>query len=302
MNIKSPVTQTDNVIEIEKISVEKIIEQYKAIGMYDTMRLFGGLNEISICKCNDTGYRFYFPYSIAGDEKFYDELLKNTGYYHSWRWEHQVAFEKISTNQRILEIGCGSGNFLSKMLNEKQIDCVGLELNSSAAKVAKERGIEVYLQTIEEFSKDLTIEKFDVVCSFQVLEHVCDIKSFFDGALACLKNGGLLIIGVPNNNPYLFKYDKYHTLNLPPHHMGLWNIESLRKLEKIFSIKSEKIVAEPLFEADYFWDVNVEYWKNNNKIVYFLSKCVPMSAKKIRNICMRKMCEGRNILAMYRKY
>ena len=72
---------------------------------------------------------------------------------------------------------------------------------------------------------------------FQVLEHIYDVKEFLEHALQVLKKGGKLVIGVPNNEPYFLGYDKYCTLNLPPHHMGLWNIKVFEKFAPIFGLK-----------------------------------------------------------------
>ena len=72
------------------------------------------------------------------------------------------------------------------------------------------------------------------------------MHDFIKDSLLALKPNGKLIIGVPNNNPFLFVNDKYHTLNLPPHHAGLWNKKSLKSLEQIFNIELVSLQYEPL--------------------------------------------------------
>ena len=47
----------------------------------------------------------------------------------------------------------------------------------------------------------------------------------------------------------MFINDKYHTLNLPPHHAGLWNKNSLKSLGKIFPLELEVLEFEPLEES-----------------------------------------------------
>ena len=70
-----------------------------------------------------------------------------------------------------------------------------------------------------------------------VLEHIYDVKSFLEASLKVLKPEGKIIIGVPNSEPYFLGYDKYCTLNLPPHHMGLWNKKVFDKLAALFNLK-----------------------------------------------------------------
>jgi SAM-dependent methyltransferase len=99
-----------------------------------------------------------------------------------------------------------------------------------------------------------------VVCSFQVLEHIYDVKSFLEASLHVLKPKGKLIIGVPNNEPYFLGYDKYATLNLPPHHMGLWNKSVFEKVAPLFNLKiidvqydgKGRVIAEAYTRAKYF--------------------------------------------------
>jgi hypothetical protein len=45
-----------------------------------------------------------------------------------------------------------------------------------------------------------------------------------------------LIFAVPNNEPFFQRFSKYEVLNLPPHHMGLWNLAAFRKLGDFFEI------------------------------------------------------------------
>ena len=301
MKIMSPVTHTENVKLIENLDIEDIKKAYENIGVKNIGRFFSNISHVSIFECLDTHYRFYYPFSICGDEEFYAYLFKQRNYYAAWRWEHRIAFDQIKPDKAVLEIGCGTGNFLKKIKDEKNVDCFGLEFNQLAIKEANKRGLKVYNQTIQEFSQ-YNKRKFDIVCFFQVLEHVWDVKSFLENAIECLKINGLLILGVPNNNPYLFQNDKFHALNLPPHHAGLWNRNSLEKLGKYFNIKLQGLSIEPLFEVDYFWKVKMAHWKENNSLSYYLGKMMPKPLCRIRNLITRLISNGRNLLAIYSKY
>jgi len=300
MKINSPVTYSNNVSKVDTLKVEDIIEVYKGFSNLSIQKYFSGIQRVDIYKCLDTGYRFFYPFSISGDREFYAFLEKSMNYYEDWRWEHRIIYRKIALRRKVLEIGCGNGDFIYKLKKEKIADCVGLEFNHSAIKIARDKGLSVINETIEQHALKNS-SRYDFVCSFQVFEHISDVKSHLESSIACLKEKGLLVIGVPNNNPYLFQHDKYHALNLPPHHMGLWDKESLRNLEKFFPIKLESILVEPLYDTDYFWDVMLKYFKKNNRIAYFITSIISKYFKKLRNRFSRKIYEGRNILAIYSK-
>ena len=248
-NVESPVTGGITQ-QLETISVSTIIEDYKKLLDLDVQEYFEGLNEIAIRRCEDTGFRFYYPATIFADEKFYAFLQKKDFYYSNWNWEHKEALKNLAPGSKVLEVGCGTGSFIFS-LKEKGFDCTGLELNKAAAEVCRKKGLIVYNELLDEHLLKHA-GKYDAVCAFQVLEHVYDVRSFINECLQCLKPGGKLIMGVPNNNPYFFKYDKYHTLNLPPHHSGLWNKESFEKLPGFFPMRVDKIKIEPLIHREYF--------------------------------------------------
>lgn len=233
-------------------------DYYRLLG-YDVSPYFEGINEISIYQCTDTGFRFYYPDTIFADEKFYAFLQQKDFYYASWNWEHGQALANIPAGSKVLEVGCGTGSFLAR-LQEKGFDCTGLELNDEAVAVCRSKKLNVHNELLDSHLKKHAGE-YDVVCAFQVLEHVYNVRSFIEECLACLKPGGKLIVAVPNNYPWFFKYDKYHTLNLPPHHSGLWNKDAFRKLPGFFPVKVEKIEAEPLFNRDFFLSVYMGHFK-----------------------------------------
>src|SRR3546814_18713183 len=79
---------------------------------------------------------------------------------------------------------------------------------------------------------------YDVVCSYQVLEHIADVEGVINAMVDCLKPGGLMIVSVPNNNSFIRKVTlPARILNLQPHHMGLWDEYYLRTMEEFFSVK-----------------------------------------------------------------
>ena len=211
--VVSPITGNSNVTFEYDIPVQYIIDGWKKGELkIDVSKTFKDLSKIEVYKCNETGLRFYAPANVAGDSRFYERLQETDWYYMPWKWEHQLTAKFIKPNDKILEVGCGRGDFIKRIANENQVECVGLELNES---VATEKGpVKIYNRYIEDYGSEHP-GKFDLVCSFQVLEHIPSVGSFMEGQINALKEGGLLIIGVPNNDAFI-KYNKMELLNMPP--------------------------------------------------------------------------------------
>lgn len=297
--IQSPVTGSNNTTLTEEFSTATIIEKYKDQGL-DVSRYFKGLDKISLYTCNDSGYRFYYPFSIFGDEVFYEALQKNMAtYYGENKWEHVEAKKMIGNGEKVLEIGAGSGFFLQQ-LQSLNADITGLELNNQAIKTAEEKGITILNELIEDHVQN-NREKYDVVCSFQVLEHISNIKGFLTDSLSVLKKGGKLIIGVPHNNPFIYRHDKWHTLNLPPHHAGLWNRASFETLSTFFNIKLKSVSIEPIKEYKEWYLAQKKYYATNSPAKAALMGIVPRFVYKRFLKLIRSKVEGRNILVMYEK-
>ncbi len=247
--ISSPVVPEGNVKIITSVKSSDIIELYKQQSNVDVRRFFERVDKILVCECVQTGYRFYYPFTLTGDGEFYADvqntkMKSNIDYYRDWSYDNEFAFSLINENDKVLEIGCGTGKFLEK-LKSKNVSFVGLELNQQAVNITKEKKLDVRHELIEDFS-GTNAEMFDHVCAFQVLEHVADINSFISASLKCLKKAGKLILGVPNNEPYFQRFNKYETFNLPPHHMGLWNLKAFKQLSRIFPMELESHIYSPV--------------------------------------------------------
>ncbi len=237
----SPVIPSGSTTLVDSFLGSDIVELYRRqLGM-DVSAYFREKSKFFLYKCNETGYRFYGPEGLDGDGVFYGILQQKLtdGYYHEWKFENQLALDAMSNGDKVLDIGCGVGNFLIKA-KAKAAEVCGLELNAKAAEQSRQRGLKVTDELISAHAEN-NEEYYDMVCMFQVLEHIYDVKNFLADAVKVLKKGGKLVIGVPNNEPYFLGYDKYCTLNLPPHHMGLWNKEVFEKMAPAFGLVIKEV-------------------------------------------------------------
>lgn len=209
------------------------------ISLVDEMK---DLEIIDCYECKATRLRFFLPEAAAASEKVYGELGKFDWYYMDEKWEHRFAQEQIRSNSSVLEIGCGRGQFLLSLQNNRGCAVRGVEFNKEAVRAAQDSGVNVTSDDLRSLAAGA--ERFDVVCHFQVLEHVANIKAFLNDSIECLRPGGLLIVGVPNMESFL-AYQK-NPLNLPPHHMSQWYPASLQKLPNFFPVTLKTVGFEPL--------------------------------------------------------
>jgi 2-polyprenyl-3-methyl-5-hydroxy-6-metoxy-1,4-benzoquinol methylase len=126
----------------------------------------------------------------------------------------------------LLDIGCGTGNFL-EAARDAGYRVTGIELDRNAARFAKERlGLERVLPlTISEFAAQHPREQFDVVTFFEVLEHQATPVEFLQKVRACVRTGGLIALSVPNRERWLTGPD---VLDYPPNHFLRWNAGALK--------------------------------------------------------------------------
>jgi 2-polyprenyl-3-methyl-5-hydroxy-6-metoxy-1,4-benzoquinol methylase len=299
--IQSTLDNEGKAILKETIPVNDLVVGYKKQFGIEVQHFFNGIKDIKIYECINTKYRFFYPFNIDGDGSFYQFLQKFDWYYMPWKWEHEMTKNTLNGHEKILEVGCGGLGFVDKM-SKLGFDVTGLELNEDSVLKAKRNGFNVFNETIQEHSTGY-FGKYDIVCSYQVVEHITNVKSFIQAQVDCLKKGGRLFISVPNNDSFI-KYTKGGLLNFPPHHMGLWNTKSLTSLEALFNLKVEKVLFEPLQEYHFDWFVSSVFQKlvNKNKLVKLVFD--RYTFKRLFRLFVRKnmsKIHGHSIMVIYKK-
>lgn len=301
--IKNPFIE-DSEIEFQTvISKKRLIEEYKKNLDIDINEIVSSIDRIELIKCKKSGYKFFHPFHIGGDSKFYEKLQEFDWYYMPWKWEHEVCSNLINEGNKILEVGCGTGDFLEKIGNQYQnIQCIGLELNENS--IVSRKKYKILNRKIEDYSIE-NEGRFDIVCSFQVLEHISAVNSFLSGKIRCLKENGLLVICVPNNDSFI-KEAKFNYMNMPPHHMGLWTEKSLKMIGDEFNLEFVKVEYEPLQEHHFDWYIKVKIEKAFGE---YVGKYILEIFRRIKlNKSLRKYIEnraskihGHSILIVFKK-
>ncbi len=111
-----------------------------------------------------------------------------------------IALDK---SYRMLEVGSGLGSFLMAV-RKTGVDCYGIEPNEHGAMVAVKRmpGLKERIGIGVAEHLPYSNESFDIVVSFQVLEHTQSPARALKESTRVLRKGGFLYFVVPNYNSF----------------------------------------------------------------------------------------------------
>ena len=109
--------------------------------------------------------------------------------------EYQVIMDLIPNGSLVLDLGCGSGELLSLLVETKAIEGRGIEINEQAIYECVARGLSVSQQDIDGGLSDYGDKSFDYVILNQSLQQVVNMKMVLKEAL---RVGRKVIVGFPN--------------------------------------------------------------------------------------------------------
>ncbi len=161
-----------------------------------------------ILKCGECGLYATYP---QPDQEFQNQLYADGSYMENTMSgaycgsedlqasDHLRVLEELQAatqGRRVLDVGCGIGNFLEKAL-EMGWDAHGVEPSAFAGQKAIERfGNRVRQCMLHEAGFEPA--SFDAVTIWYVLEHVPNPLDVLKNVAAVLKPGGVCCIAVPN--------------------------------------------------------------------------------------------------------
>ena len=236
---------------VHSIDVEDLARAYEKGLQVDIRSYLQGVSSLVLRRCRESGYRFYHPGHVVGDDPFYRALARHDWYYQESKWEFEESVRFLPPNGNLLEIGPGRGGFLRACrIARPGLRTTGLELNHAAAATARENGLDVREEELELHILSRH-EKYDSVCAFQVLEHISDPLTFLKNCVSALKPGGQLMVAVPDNTqkqPSSLFVRPDDPLNMPPHHQGLWDVTSMAFLSRILPLRLRHLHSETVWQ------------------------------------------------------
>lgn len=166
--------------------------------------------QISLTVCNNCGHIYYREFLT---KKFIDNYYKedfSSSKLQSQKFIDNIHLHKGNSNKlyliidkkldnlndmKILEIGCGDGACLSYLRVNGFKHLFGNEMNKARAKNAK------MIKNVNIFDggyENIPNQKFDIIYSNHVIEHILDLNGFFDKLSKISHNKTLIIFNLPD--------------------------------------------------------------------------------------------------------
>jgi SAM-dependent methyltransferase len=135
----------------------------------------------------------------------------------------------LCRGRRVLDVACGEGYGTSLLAQAGASAVVGVDVASEAIAVAEARFSAPGVRYLAGDATDLPAvlggeAPFDLVVSYETIEHVPDVDRFLEGIRSVLAPGGIVILSAPNEpDP-----DGHGSAN--PHHRRAFSFDGFREL------------------------------------------------------------------------
>ena len=150
----------------------------------------------------------------------------------------------------LLEVGAGFGTFCAELMSRQLFTrVVGVEPTPGLAASCRERGIEIIERPIEQVSLQPS-DRFDVVASFEVIEHLFSPLDFVQHMTRLLRPGGLLLLTCPNGQGFDVETLGPVSTTVDHEHLNYFNPDSLGTLLRRVDMEVLETFTPGLLDAE----------------------------------------------------
>lgn len=148
-------------------------------------------------------------------------------------------FEPFRKTNKMLDVGCGIGYFLEEA-KKRGWEVHGTELSEKSAEICAQKNIHIKQGALN--TDDYEQDMFDIVTSFEVIEHINNPLIDLKNIHSIMRKGGLVYVTTPNFNSLLrVKLKSAYNVITYPEHLSYYTPKTLEKVFKRSGFQKLKI-------------------------------------------------------------
>ena len=154
--------------------------------------------DLCVCQCTQCGL-----VQLDNDPvPYYKEVIRAVGFSEDMKKFRSRQFEQLSFhhnlyNKKVVEIGCGTGDYLS-LIKKNKINCYGIEASKSAVQKCIDNGLDVYEMFVDGVEDKIPQAPFDAFFIMNFFEHLPNPNGTLQGIHANLTEDAIGVVEVPN--------------------------------------------------------------------------------------------------------
>ena len=163
---------------------------------------------------------------------------------------YSIITELVENNSRVLDLGCGDGELLKRLIKEKNVKGSGIEINQENVIKALEKGLSIIQGDIDEGLKQFPDKSYDYVILNQTLQSTFNPVYVLE---EMLRVGKKCVVSFPNFAYWKVRFDLMFNGRMPKSsilpfewhntpNIHLLTIKDFYALADKLSIKIEKAI------------------------------------------------------------
>jgi 2-polyprenyl-3-methyl-5-hydroxy-6-metoxy-1,4-benzoquinol methylase len=204
-----------------------------------------GYEKTYLCKCGSCNFVFAQKIPTLDElEKHYEGYGRND--YLSpitIKRYHEILdrFEPFKKSGKLLDVGCGIGYFL-EVAKSRGWEVYGTEFTDEAIEICQSKGISMKKGILN--PNDFELESFDIITSFEVIEHINNPREELANFYKLLRKGGMVYVTTPNFNSLLrYRLKSNYNVIVYPEHLSYYTPKTLKKVYNLSGFKTRKVEA-----------------------------------------------------------
>lgn len=220
----------------------------------DVPRADISVNGYRYARCEECKLLYLDPFLGKEDlEKYYQQYrdvkaAEGGGYLtpshlQTYRQEKELTFRDMGfdlnslRSKKLLEIGCANGPFLT-LAKDLGAQILGIDISLDLVEEAVRNGLDCRVARVEEITGD-----FDVICLWDLIEHVTDPREFLTQVRRLSHVGSQLLIQTPRYGRVAELFGESWRYLMPVEHVVLYSLEALTALLSEFGFQRRSWVS-----------------------------------------------------------